>query len=413
MSQSGFKNFPNVEVLLEWYSMNASNIVYNVNNHIHSPYSFSAFRSLKEAFEMARNEKIGVLGINDFNTTEAYEEFNEFCIEHRIFPCFNIEFMGLLKDAQKAGIRVNDPINAGRTYLSGKGLDFPTNLTGNSAKKLKNIKLESAIQAELMLSLVSEHLKEIDPDLELSKEFVYREFTLGMLRERHIARAVREVVYRKYTSEAERIEVLTRINGIESDVNFSNHAAVENEIRIRLMKSGGIAYVKEDIRAFLEIEEIIRIIHDSGGIPTYPVLLDDKEGNLTEFEKDMESLHHELSSMNIYSIELIPGRNSFVPLRDFVRYFHDRNFIISFGTEHNTSSMIPLKVSASKGEGLDEYLKRVSFEAVCVIAAHQYYRAKGQEGYIERNGRVKIQLKDEFIETGNAVIEYFLKSGLH
>lgn len=393
--------------------MNASNIVYNVNNHIHSPYSFSAFKNLKEAFEMARKEKIGILGINDFNSTEAFGEFNELCLEHRIFPCFNIEFIGLLKDAQKAGIRVNDPNNPGRTYLSGKGLDHPANLGANSVKKLKNLIIETTRQADLMLNLVSEHLKAIDPDLELSKEFVYQEFTLGMLRDRHIARAVREVVYRKYHSETERKEVLTRINGIESDVNINMHALIENEIRSRLLKSGGIAYIEEDIRAYLEIEDIIKIILDTGGIPTYPVLLDDKEGNLTEFEKDMESLHQELVSLNIYSLELIPGRNSFAQLREFVRYFHDRNFIISFGTEHNTSAMIPLKVSASKGEAMDEYLKRVSFEAVCVIAAHQYHRAKGQDGYIERNGKVKIHMKDEFIETGNAVIEYFLKSGVN
>ena len=36
------------------------------NGHIHTPYSFSAFTALETAFRMAVEEKIAVLGINDF-----------------------------------------------------------------------------------------------------------------------------------------------------------------------------------------------------------------------------------------------------------------------------------------------------------------------------------------------------------
>ncbi len=411
MTQNSFKAIPGKEELLEWYSMNGSNIIHNVNNHFHTPYSFSAFSDIKEVFEMAKKENIKVLGINDFYTTEGYEEFNDLCVDNKLFPCFNIEFIGLLKEEQKADIRVNDPNNPGRCYLSGKGLDFPNQLDGSSAKKLNNIKRESAKQAELMLKMASDHLKNIDPDLELDSKMVYQKYTKGMLRERHIAKALREQVFNKFKEDDDRKSILKKVfngNSIKSDI--TNHAALENEIRSRLLKSGGVAYVQEDPKAFLDLEEIIKIITDAGGIPTYPVLLDDKDGNYTEFERDAEKLLNKLSSMNIYSLELIPGRNNIDHLNEFVRFFHDRNFIISFGTEHNSPDMIPLKVSAKGGIQLDEYLKRVSFEGVCVIAAHQYCRAKRMDSYIEKNGKVRHQHKDEFIELGNAVIEYFLQS---
>ncbi len=171
-----------------------------------------------------------------------------------------------------------------------------------------------------------------------------------------------------------------------------------------------MAFVKEDPKAFLEIDEVIRIITDAGGIPTYPVLLDDKSGNYTEYEEDMELLYRELTGRNIYSIELIPGRNDFSNLREFVTFFSDRNFVITFGTEHNTPEMIPLKITTRGGVEPDEELKRINFEGACVIAAHQYLRARGDEGYIERNGRPRLGNSDEFIELGNAVIEYFLYS---
>lgn len=90
------------------------------NGHIHTPYSFSAFKALDVAFKMAVEEKIAVLGINDFNVTDGYNDFHTGCLINKIFPLFNIEFIGLLKEEQKNGIRINDPNNPGRIYFSGK-----------------------------------------------------------------------------------------------------------------------------------------------------------------------------------------------------------------------------------------------------------------------------------------------------
>ena len=223
-----------------------------------------------------------------------------------------------------------------------------------------------------------------------------------------LPRAIRIKLFDKYTTEQERKEILKKLyGGKETTVNINNPAALEGEIRDNLLKSGGVAFVKEDPKAFLEIDEVIRIITDAGGIPTYPVLLDDKSGNYTEYEEDMELLYHELTSRNIYSLELIPGRNEFSNLKEFVIFFSERNFVITFGTEHNTPELIPLSITTRGGVELDEELKRINFEGACIIAAHQYLSAKGEEGYIERNGN-PAHNRDEFIELGNAVIEYFL-----
>jgi len=114
-----------------------------VNGHIHTPYSFSAFSTIEQAFMMAREEGISVLGINDFNTTDGYPEFASLAKKYRVFPLFNIEFMALQKEEQLQGIRVNDPVNPGRTYLSGKGLRFPSVMGEESRKKLIAIQKES------------------------------------------------------------------------------------------------------------------------------------------------------------------------------------------------------------------------------------------------------------------------------
>ena len=80
---------------------------------------------METIFRMATDENIAVLGINDFFVTDGYEAFHNGSLKNKIFPLFNIEFIGLLKEEQKKGIRINDPNNPGRIYFCGKGLDYP------------------------------------------------------------------------------------------------------------------------------------------------------------------------------------------------------------------------------------------------------------------------------------------------
>jgi hypothetical protein len=48
-----------------------------INGHIHTPYSFSAFPDIATIFRMAKDENIAVLGINDFFVTDGYETFHK------------------------------------------------------------------------------------------------------------------------------------------------------------------------------------------------------------------------------------------------------------------------------------------------------------------------------------------------
>ena len=99
-----------------------------INAHLHSPYSFSAFSSIDQALDMALAEGVKVVGINDFYTTAGYDAWAEGCKARGLFPLFNIELISLNEADQKAGRRVNDPGNPGRTYISGKGLRQPFRL---------------------------------------------------------------------------------------------------------------------------------------------------------------------------------------------------------------------------------------------------------------------------------------------
>jgi hypothetical protein len=409
MSEYFLKDYPAKTELLNWYRQNKTDRILEVNAHLHTPYSFSAFRSVEQIFDMAIKEGISVLGINDFYVADGYEAFYKQSLRTRIFPLFNIELIGLLAEEQKNDIRVNDPNNPGRTYFCGKGLDYPFELELKYECVLRNVRYESQLQVKEMIQKANQLLHDLDSKITLKYSEVKRLYAKELVRERHLARAIREGIFSRYHTHEERAVFLKELyGGKDSKVKQDDEAALENEIRANLLKAGGRAFVPEDQDAFLPVPHIIELILDAGGIPCYPVLLDDINGNCTEYETDWQLLLNELETRNIYCIELIPGRNDLTILKEFVNFFHENNYVITFGTEHNTPELRPIIVRARGNLPLDDELKRISWEGACVIAAHQYLHARDEEGYIKLDGKANRHNLNEFIELGKAVIEKFI-----
>ncbi len=406
-NKSIFTTFPEPAELLKTFRNKNVKTVPDINGHIHTPHSFSAFTEIGQAFQLARNEGVSVLGINDFYTTDGYDEFAEMAQKHKIFPLFNIEFMALQNHLQEAGVRVNDPNNPGRTYFSGKGLRQPAAMSEDSFKKIKDLQEESNRQTYEMVDKLNDFMAEIGNGIRFNAASLHTRLAKNLFRERHIAQAVRIGVFSFYEEDADRKRILQKIfSGKEVKSSLENVAALENEIRGNLLKAGGAAFVPEDPKAFLSLEKVIDLIIDAGGIPCYPVLLDDPKGVCTDYEADKEKLLQELVKNDVYSIELIPGRNDFHILKDFVTFFNQNGFVITFGTEHNTPQLDPIKVTCRGGVELDEELKQINYEGAAVIAAHQYLTANGNEGYL-KGKKAKTEEKKYFIELGKAVIEFF------
>ncbi|MCC2670179.1 MAG: hypothetical protein K0Q72_2650, partial [Armatimonadetes bacterium] len=93
-----------------------------VNAHIHLPPNFSAFDTVAQAVDLARDQGIGVLGASNYYDYTVYGEFSERARAAGIYPLFGLEVIALLDDLQEAGVKINDPGNPGKLYLCGKGL---------------------------------------------------------------------------------------------------------------------------------------------------------------------------------------------------------------------------------------------------------------------------------------------------
>jgi hypothetical protein len=403
-----FQSYPTPKELIEGLKKDS---IYEVNGHVHTPFSFSAFKDIEQIFEMAKMENIKAVGINDFYVADGYPYFYEQAIKNNVFPLFNIEFIGLLKEEQSKGIRINDPNNPGRCYFSGKGLTHPFHLPSDLWTKLNSVINESQVQVQSMVVKANAWFKEVNAGLELDFVSLKKKYARELVRERHIAKAIRVAVFEKAESETERKELFKLIyGGKDSKMNMNDIPGIENEIRGNLLKLGGKAFVEEDEKAFMSIDEVIQIILAAGGIPCYPVLLDDKAGNYTEYEGNKEKLYEELTKRNIACIELIPGRNDFAHLKEFVRFFNDKGFVITFGTEHNAPDMIPLTCDTRGNKPLDEELRRISYEGTCVIAAHQFLRAKEMPAFVNINGIADTGNKGYYVTLGKAIIEKFINN---
>jgi hypothetical protein len=406
-----WKIFPAKAELLKWFAMNGDGKTRLVNAHMHTPYSFSAFTDISQALNMAVNENVKVAGINDFYTTDGYSEWAEACASRKIFPLFNLEYISLNRDDQAAGIRVNDPNNPGRTYLSGKGLAFPAKLAEPYASTLESVRQESNLQVQKMCIKLNEVLANCNANFLLDFEEIKSSMTKGMVRERHLAKALREKINYHFASPEDQQLFYKAVFGgkaLKSDID--NFAAIENEIRGNLLKAGGAAFIPESPEAFLDMEMVCRIILNSGGIPTYPFLADDNNGNFTDFEAPKETVIEILRKRNICSVEFITTRNNIATLEEYADYFNKNGFVVTFGTEHNTPAMEPVKLFARNNIPLSKMLLKINYDGACIIAAHQYLVATEGSGYLENDCKPDLIKRDYYTTLGKALIEYLTKN---
>jgi hypothetical protein len=323
--------------------------MFDVNAHIHTPYSFSAFSSVGAALEDAAEEGVKVVGINDFYSMDGYGEWKEGCAARGLYPLFGIEFISLNAEDQAAGLRVNDPNNPGRTYISGKGLAYPVILKGEPLRKLEAVRAESNRQVEQMCAKLNEWLKAEGKPVQLDFNEIREKLTKGSIRERHLAKALR----------------------LAMEPDAENPAKLENELRSKLLKAGGPAFVPESPEAFLPMKTVQEIIEAAAGIPTYPFLADDAKGNFTDFEGDLMKAADTLKKRGFRSVEFITTRNTTAVLEQYAGYLEDEGFIVSFGSEHNTPAMEPVKLHTRDAAELSAKLKAINWRGACAIAAHQ------------------------------------------
>ncbi|MDR2974202.1 MAG: hypothetical protein LBV00_05745 [Propionibacteriaceae bacterium] len=376
-----------------------------VNTHVHVPPNFSAFSTPADVVACAQAQQVRVLGVSNFYDQQVYSLIRDLTQGGDILALYGLEFITLVPDLADQGIRVNDPSNPGRMYLTGKGID-PFRAPSPQAKAVAIATRQGNDQrADQMVSQLARHLCDQGFDTGLRAdsiaETVARRAEVPLawvsLQERHIAQAFQQAL--ASLDPVRRAEVLAAAYGRPSMVDINNPAALQAEIRSRLLKVGTPGFVPE---VPLSFDEARRYVLDMGGIPCYPVLADGASP-VCEFEQSPQQLAAELIRRGIHAVELIPGRNSAVVAQSYVESLHEAGMIVMAGTEHNTLDRAPLDPTFADGP-LSASTRGVFLEGTAVVVAHVNRVVAGQAGFVDPTGdRTNVAVAD-LVAEGLSVI---------
>jgi hypothetical protein len=384
-----------------------------INTHVHVPPNFSAFHDVDDVLASAVRERARVIGASNFHDHRVYRRFADGASAVGIVPLFGLEFITVVDELRDAGTRVNDPANPGRLYLCGKGVDPFGEPTAPAAAIDAPARAANRARAARMTEL----LRDVFARAGVPTSLDDRSITLHVaaragvpadwvvLQERHLAMAFQEAVFEAVPME-DRAAVLERAYGSAGRAPADDAAAVQGEIRSKLMKAGCAAFVDETALTF----DAYQLILEWGGIPCYPTLADGVSP-ICEFEDDPDGLAARVAGLGIHAAELIPVRNAPETVLAYVRAFRRAGIIVTAGSEHNTPERIPLEPLARGGAPIPDEALEIFYEGACVIAGHQAERAAGRRGFVDAEGKFGGGDGDgeawirRFADIGEAIIE--------
>jgi hypothetical protein len=200
----------------------------------------------------------------------------------------------------------------------------------------------------------------------------------GNTTERHVAKAIFVRLASLAGGDSERTVALAgRLCGARPA--SAAPAEMQDFVRSKLLKAGGLCYVEEDAEAFLPIESMRRMFLAFGSIPTYPALLDP----ITDWEREPGALLDRLQELGFHALEVIPQRNSRERLAGLLAMARGRCWPVFNGTEHNTAKPGPLLDRFSLDPEFEEWFA----DSARVLLGHQAECAAGRVGFVDSAGR--------------------------
>ncbi|HBU59088.1 MAG TPA: hypothetical protein DEB48_04510 [Verrucomicrobiales bacterium] len=380
------------------------------NSHIHLPPNFSAFETVEQAVELAADQGVRVLGCGNYYDYSVYQRFTETARDKNVFPSFGTEIIALETDLQQKDIRINDPGNPGRHYICGKAISRFEDLSSRADELLSGIrnndKLRMTEMVVKMAAVFSEHGIDTGLDDQAVIARVVKRHGCSAdtvtLQERHLAQAFQEVFFDE-VSEGQRQQKLTDIFRVSSQSNPSDTVGIQNEIRSNLMKAGKICFVPE---TFVNLAQAKELICELGGIPCYPVLADGSKKRC-EYETPVEQLIERLKDNHYTMVELITIRNSPEVLVEYVSAIRQAGIAVVAGTEHNTLDLLPIKPACVGGQAVPEEIDSIFKEGICVLAAHAFLKAHGEEGFVDGQEGNANQRIEDFSRIGAVVLKNY------
>lgn len=274
-----------------------------VNLHYHTFFSFNAegwspSRIAREAYRYG----LEIAGVVDFDVLDAMDEFLEAGDLLGLRTVAGIESRVFIHEY--AGHVLNSPNEPGVAYYMGVGC-FAHPAPGSDAEAaLQRMRETARARTVGMMRRLNAHL----PAIALDEERDVLVLTpKGNATERHLLAAYDNRARVVFPDARERVQFWSGVLGTTEEEIAAlepNTAAFHERIRAKLMKFGGVGYVRPDSGSFPTVEEMITMVREIGALPAYAWLDGSHSG-----ETDIDALLDLLVGKGTAAMNIIPDRN--------------------------------------------------------------------------------------------------------
>ena len=327
-----------------------------INNHIHTIYSFSPYAPSMAAL-LARDAGLGAAGSVDHDSIAAAEEMLTACAILGIGGCVGAEVRVSFKTGpdNKSGPfavrKINNPDSAGIAYMTVQGIPRPA--ITKVAEFLSPIRAERLKRSRAMTVLANDvlreaRLSEIEFDRDITAKSKYADG--GGVTDRHILAAMAEKFILKYGKGSELtaalktkmgVTVSPRLNAFLSDPD-NPHYLFDLLGILKAEILPGI-FIQPNDAECISAEKMVSFAESISAIPAYPYLgnvgespTGDKKAEKFEDEY-IEELFTEISRLGFRSIAYMPPRNTFEQLQKLRKLSADWGFMEISGVDINSS----------------------------------------------------------------------------
>ena len=309
------------------------------NMHCHTFYSFNAYGYSPTGLAwLAKSKGWPLMGLIDFDVLDGVDEFLSACDAAGVRGSCGIETRVFFPEFSTR--ETNSPGEPGIMYHIGLG--FASSTPDPAVAPILADMRTRARQRNLgMLARVNAHLAPVSVDYDAD---VLPLTPAGNATERHMIVAILNAAARAYQGDALVTFWAERLGMGKAEVEklLGDLPGLQNTVRSKLMKKGGVGYVQPSFDSFPDLQTVNKLIVGCGALPCHGFL----DGTLNG-EQAMEELLTTLIANGVVIANIVPDRNwnlkdpaqkalKLQKLYDYVQMCRDLDLPLNIGTEMNS-----------------------------------------------------------------------------
>jgi hypothetical protein len=269
------------------------------NMHCHTFFSYNAYGHSPTGLAwLARRRGFKAIGIVDFDVLDAVDEFLGACDRVCVRGSTGVETRVYIPEF--ATREINSPGEPGIAYHIGIGFTSGR-VPESSAPILRGMRERAARRNREMAARVNAYLDPVSLDYDRD---VLPLTPSGNATERHLLAAYMRAAERTVSDPAEFWARKLNLPLEQVAALIGDMPQLQNTIRIKLMKRGGVGYVQPSPESFPGVQEVNEFILQSSGLPCLGWLDGTSPG-----EQAIEELAELLIGQGVAAMNIVPDRN--------------------------------------------------------------------------------------------------------